>query len=149
MAGDFGFYLDLPIVVVWDAKSRLTLVRDVSLEKSDRKMKSGKAIPIVFIVLTGLLVLWFNLPIQIQYYSEIKSGDQFVKNIIKYKEQTGQLPKENDWEILAKLNPIKPFENFYPEYRIVDENNFHLTFVEGFDPPYLQYDTRTKIWEKK
>lgn len=112
-------------------------------------MKAVKTISFIFISLAVLLFVWFNLPTSILYYSEIKSGNEFIENIIKYKRQTGQLPKENDWETLAKLNPIKPYENFYPEYRITDQDNFYLTFIDGFDPPYLQYNTKTRKWMKK
>jgi len=112
-------------------------------------MKIVKTVSIISISLVGLIFVWFNLTTSILYHSEIKSGNQFIKNILKYKKQTGHLPKEDDWETLAKLNPIKPYENFYPEYRITDQDNFYLTFIEGFDPPYLQYDTETKKWEKK
>ena len=112
-------------------------------------MKTLKIITITFLLIFGLLAIWFNLPTKVLYHSEIKSGNEFVENILKYKDQTGHLPKENDWVTLEKLNPIKPYERFYPEYRTLDQDDFYLTFIRGFDPPYLQYDTKTKKWEMK
>lgn len=106
---------------------------------------------LVFITLTiiVLLFIWFNLPNSIIYYSEIKAGNQFAENLKNYKFKYGKLPENNNWDTLIKLNPLKPYETFYPEYRKIDENNFELVYVEGFDPPYLKYDTKEKKWEKK
>ena len=113
------------------------------------KMKALKIVTIGFLLIFILIAIWFNLPINVLYHSEIRAGNEFVVNVLKFKSQTGHLPKENDWVILEKLNPKKPYESFYPEYRILDQDNFSLTFIEGFDPPYLQYDTKGKKWEKK
>ncbi len=83
-------------------------------------MKAINIVSITFLLIFGLIVIWFNMPTKVLYHSEIKSGNEFVLNILKYKDQTGHLPMENDWVTLEKLNPIKPYENFYPEYRILD-----------------------------
>ncbi|MDP4208270.1 MAG: hypothetical protein Q8928_05595 [Bacteroidota bacterium] len=112
-------------------------------------MKILKIIGILILTVIGLLIVWVNLPTSILYYSEIKYGNEFVENIYNYKKQHGQFPKDNSWDTLKILNPLKPYETFYPEYHIIDKDNFSLTYIEGFDPPYLQYDTKSKKWEKK
>jgi len=102
-----------------------------------------------FAILFIIRFIWIKMPLEIKYYVQIKQGNEFVKNINEFKRKNGKLPNENNWMLLSKLNPIKPYETFYPEYRIIDAQNFCLTFIEGFDPPYLQYNTRSKTWEKK
>ena len=113
------------------------------------KTKRIKIGLVVIVSIIGLFIVWLNLPMGILYHSEIKFGNEFSTNIIEYKKEHGQLPSENDLENLSSLNPIKPYENFYPEYKIIDKDNFCLTYIEGFDPPYLQYSTNTKKWEKQ
>ena len=124
------------------------MVNDTPFSHSD-KMKFIRIIFITLIAFVSLFIILFNLPINIIYHSEINSGSQFAKNILNFKSANGKLPKNNDWAILEKLNPLKPYEVFYPEYLKIDSDNFQLTYTEGFDGPYLTYDTKTKKWEKK
>ena len=112
-------------------------------------MRFIKISGIIIVSLFGLVILWFNLATSILYYSEIKQGNGFIENIRKYQKRNGKLQDENQWDTLAILNPIKPYENFYPEYRKINANNFYITYIEGFDSPYLQYDTMSKKWEMK
>jgi DNA-dependent RNA polymerase auxiliary subunit epsilon len=112
-------------------------------------MKIIKIIVAFSVVVFGLLIVWFLLPTSIKYHEEISSGNKFIDNIKQYQTKNGKLPNEDDWTTLSTLNPLKPYETFYPEYRKLNDNNFELTYIEGFDGPYLQYDTKTNKWEKK
>ena len=112
-------------------------------------MKVIKYLFLTLLTIIGLLIIWFHLPDSLMYRSEIKAGNQFIENIKNYKKMYGQLPDNNQWDTLSKLNPLNPYETFYPEYRKIDGNNFELIYVEGFDPPYMRYDTKDKKWDKK
>lgn len=112
-------------------------------------MRLINVVLVSILVIIGLIIVWILLPTTLKYHKEITLGNKFIDNIKKYHERNGRLPDENQWDSLAKLNPLKPYETFYPEYRRLDSNNFELTYIEGFDPPYLQYDTKTNKWVKK
>lgn len=96
-----------------------------------------------------MIFIWFKLPFTIKYHSEIKYGNKFVENVVNYKRSRDSLPMENDWNKLEELNPIKPYESWWPTYHKIDDSTFTLTFMDSFDGPYLTYDSRTKNWQMK
>lgn len=104
---------------------------------------------IIIVSLVGLIIMWFNLPINIRYANKIYCGNKFVENIRLYEKANKRLPNKDEWEVLEKLNPLKPYKTFYPDYLKIDDTNFVLTYLEGFDSPYLTYDSITKKWEMK
>jgi hypothetical protein len=112
-------------------------------------MRFLKIISIFFFTIFILLVVWIKLPNSLKYYNAIELGNKFAKNIETYNKQNKQLPEEMDWETLKRLNKSEVYETWWPTYQKSDEQNFTLTFIEGFDGPYLTYDSKTKKWEKK
>ena len=73
----------------------------------------------------------------------------FRKFVKKNKDKYRQLPDDTLCDRLSKLNLLKPFGKFYPEYRKIDKNNFELVYVEGVDKPYLSHEIKEDKWEKK
>jgi len=106
----------------------------------------------IFLVLLSLLLpiclVWIgqHLSIEIWFYQEIRDGNTFARNPQNWQRQLLALPEEDNWALLATLNPIKPYEALYPEYRKISEKHFSLTFVKGFDPPYLRYHSKIHSW---
>ena len=151
--GQIGFLSILIFPAFWFI-SGIVLVALILLKLIKIKRKGDGVLlllssPIPFIV---LLVGWTNLPISITHHNEIKMGEVYAKNIIEYKRVNGKLPKYDDWDALERLNPVKQDPDFVgikPEYKKIDSANFSLTYVVGFDPPYLTYDTRSQKWEMK
>ena len=94
-----------------------------------------------------MIIVWLNLSIKYKYRSEIKRANVYIENLKNYQKKNGVMPNENDWKTLDILNPIKPFNESKPQYDKVGKKDFILTFVQGFDPPYLFYDSRTNIWK--
>jgi len=81
---------------------------------------------------------------------QIKLGNEYAHNIITYLQEKNKLPDEWDRDTLRQLNPYKSVdERRRPEYRIWSGNNFTLSFTQGFDGPYLTYDSATEIWGMK
>lgn len=108
----------------------------------------------IFVVLLILLLIPFVLflsykllPNSIQYHSEIKYGNQYVERLLQYKQTHGNFPESTDYEILLELNPEPSKELFYPQYHKIDEQNFSLTYIIGFDGPYFTYNTLDKEWK--
>ena len=52
-------------------------------------------------------------------------------------------------ETLKNLNTVKEYNEAYPAYQKISEDEFTLTFIQGFDGPYMTYYSKTKIWEMK
>ncbi len=103
----------------------------------------------IVIIIIGSLMICSNLPISIFYYKEISNGDVFAKHIKQYQKENNKLPDQMDWETLQKLNPLKPYNEIYPDYKKIDDSSFMLSYIVGFDGPYLTYETKTKKWMMK
>ena len=101
----------------------------------------------IIILTIGGYILWWNLPLTINRKTDIKLGEQIIKNIETYKSQNG-LPDNNNWETLRKLGFRDKIDFLQPEYRNLDDSNFELIFIEGFDGPYLMWTSKERIWKE-
>lgn len=100
------------------------------------------------IVLTiGGFFIWWSLPVTINRRIDIALGDSLINKIERYKKQYG-LPETRDWKTLKELGFKDKGDFFIPEYQKIDDTTFELTFVEGFDGPYLLWNSIGRKWEK-
>jgi hypothetical protein len=102
---------------------------------------SSLAIPIV------LLVIWWNLPMTINRYADIKLGDKIICNIENFQKTNG-LPEDEDWTTLKKFEFRDKIDFLQPEYKKLDNKTFELIYLEGFDGPYLMWNSKERIWKK-
>ena len=101
----------------------------------------------------GLLIIsiavhqiYWNLPVRINRRSDIALGEKIIKRIDSYKLKNG-LPENHDWETLKKF-PFYDNGNFLePDYKKLDSDSYELTFIEGFDGPYLTWNSDEKEWK--
>ncbi|MBA5628284.1 hypothetical protein [Moheibacter lacus] len=101
---------------------------------------------LIIALLLGIII-WFNLPIELKYKSEIEYGNSLIDNIKKYKGENQKLPEEGDWKTLKNLHfNFNEIGSTIPEYILINDEEFELVFVEGFDPPYLFYNSKTNKW---
>jgi hypothetical protein len=112
-------------------------------------MKYVRRLIISIVVLILLFFVWLNLPTSIVHYSQIKEGNVYVANLFEYQKRNNKLPNTEDIAVLEKLSPAKEFKDWFPNYKKTSDTSFMLTYFEGFDPPYLTYDSRSKKWEMK
>lgn len=101
----------------------------------------------LFILIVGAYFIWWNLPLSINRSSDIKLGEQIIENIESYQKQNG-LPDNNDWETLRKFGFRDKIDFLQPEYRKLNENEFELIYVEGFDGPYLMWTSTERKWKE-
>ena len=100
-----------------------------------------------FILIVGSYFIWWNLPLSINRSSDIKLGDHIIQNIESYQKQNG-LPENNDWETLKKFGFRDRIDFLQPEYSKLNENEFELIYLEGFDGPYLMWNSTEKKWKQ-
>jgi DNA-dependent RNA polymerase auxiliary subunit epsilon len=100
-------------------------------------------IPILVIVF-GLI--YFNLPFEISRKSEIDFGNKLVDRIEKYQQENGHLPAPNDLKTLEKLGFKIEMLGTNPTYERINENEYELIYLEGFDGPYLLYNSEQNDW---
>lgn len=110
-----------------------------------------KKIIYIFILLISLLlitwILYIKLPVSITRKADIKFGNELAQKIDNEYLRTKKLPKNNDWETLKKLGFKFNDEVCTPAYSKINNNEYELIYIEGFDPPYLLYNSKTKKWD--
>ena len=105
---------------------------------------------LIFLILFGIgLLVLFNLPLEITHRMEIKRGNILIENIEKYINETGELPGSNNWETLRSIGFTEDeLETAYPEISQINDSIYELIFTIGFDPPYLMWNSKERIWKE-
>lgn len=105
-----------------------------------------KIIGLIIGLLIFLYFVWFNLPVTINRYSDIKFGNKIIDQIETYK-KTNDLPESNDWMTLKNFGFKDHIDFLEPEYQKLNDNNYQLIYIEGFDGPYLFWNSKDKKWK--
>jgi len=100
---------------------------------------------IIIATLIALYFIWWNLPVTINHHSEIKLGDKVIDNVDNYWKSNKKLPQWNDWEALRKLGIQFDNDVSKPEYKNLNDLVYELYFIEGFDRPYLMWNSTESI----
>ncbi|WP_139856815.1 hypothetical protein [Aequorivita sinensis] len=100
-------------------------------------------IPIILVVI-GLI--YFNLPFEITRKSDINLGNILAGKIEQFKKKNNELPNTDDWKVLEELGFKTEMLGTDPTYQKINDNEFELIFLEGFDGPYLLYNSKSDNW---
>jgi len=93
-----------------------------------------------------LLVIWFNLPPTVNRIRDIKLGNRIIKKIDEFK-ITKELPDRHDWETLRQFGFEIDGDVWTPQYEKINDDTYELVFVEGFDGPYLLWNSKERKWK--
>lgn len=99
----------------------------------------------LFLIIISFIIYW-NLPIEITRKSDIEFGNKIIKNIYEYQNFHGKLPKNDDWKTLKKLGLKIEDSIFYLDYTTNNKGSFELTYLEGFEGPYLLWSSKERKW---
>ena len=102
------------------------------------------SISVIILIILSIVVYW-NLPIEVTRKSDIKFGTELIEKIENYKKINGKLPETNDWQTLEKLG-FKKDESAKPTYTADPDGNYELVYTDGFDGPYLLWNSQEKKW---
>ena len=90
------------------------------------------------------VLIFFNLPLETRRSNDIELGNQLIANIENYQGRFGHLPRNDDWEVLEQLG----FREDNPFYNKINDVEYEILYLEGFDPPYFFYNSREKKWKE-
>jgi len=93
-----------------------------------------------------VFVLWINLPPTINRYSDIKLGNRIIEKIDENKKRKA-LPDRHDWETLKQFGFKIDGDVWTPQYEKINDDIYELVFVEGFDGPYLLWNSKDRKWK--
>ena len=112
-------------------------------------LKMKKAI-LIFLVLYGIgLLVLFKLPLEVTHRTEIERGNTLIENIENYINETGELPGSNNWETLSLIGFTEDeMGTAFPEIHQINDSTYELIFTIGFDPPYLLWNSKERIWKE-
>ena len=100
-------------------------------------------LPIVVIVI-GLI--YFNLPFEITRKADIDFGNDIVNKIDQFEKENQKLPESDNWNVLEELGFKTEMFGTNPTYQKINEKEFELIYLEGFDGPYLMYNSKSNKW---
>jgi hypothetical protein len=76
----------------------------------------------------------------------IKHGNRIIESIEEYKKTNG-LPDRHDWETLRQFGFEIDGDVWASQYEKINDDIYELVFVEGFDGPYLLWNSRERKWK--
>ena len=108
-----------------------------------------KIVCVLIIVLVSIPVIWIgynSLPFEITRRSDIRFGNKLIDRLNAYKVENSRLPADNDWQLLEQLGFKVEAIGVRPAYQKIGESDYELIYLEGFDGPYLLYNSSAKKW---
>lgn len=104
-------------------------------------------VTIVIVLIFISLIVYFNLPFEMTRKQDIKFGNELVEKIENYRSKYSQLPLDNDWELFEQLGFRIKMLGTDPSYSKITNDEYELIYFEGFDGPYLLYNSKEKKWK--
>src|SRR5579875_4180562 len=91
--------------------------------------------------------IWWSLPVSINRRGDIEFGNERIAKVEQYKQQLG-LPETNNWKTLKQLGFKQRGDLLIPDYQKLNDTAYQLVYLEGFDGPYLLWNSYDKKWQK-
>src|SRR5690606_41791202 len=66
---------------------------------------------------------------------------------ICYKVENNKLPENDDWETLEKIGFKTEMLGTSPSYETDGNDEYEIIFLEGFDGPYLMWNSKEGKWK--
>jgi hypothetical protein len=99
---------------------------------------------ILVAIIVGLIIFW-RIAIKVDKNEKIDLGNSIITKMTNYQRHSG-LPQNNEWNVLDSLGFVT--ETSHPEYSRINDDEYEIIFVEGFDGPYLMWNSKEKIWKE-
>jgi hypothetical protein len=93
-------------------------------------------------------IFWWALPLSVTRYQDIARGNTLSQQLDSYYRQQQALPNTGNWPKLKQIGfSTEELKKAYPEYRKISNTTYELTFVKGFDGPYLMWNSQERKWK--
>lgn len=117
------------------------------MTNSNRFKRTFLIFGLLLLLTIGGYFIWWSLPVSINRRSDIEFGNELIAKVEQHKQKHG-LPENNDWETLKQLGFKQKDDLLIPDYEKLNDTAYQLVYLEGFDGPYLLWNTYDKKWEK-
>lgn len=109
-------------------------------------MKTFKELLVGFCIIALLMVAYVNLPMEWRRYKDIRVGNKLITQVANYQQKNHRLPENQETSILLQLGFHQNKQGWQPNYRKLNAQNFQIIYVDGYDAPYLAWDSANKTW---
>lgn len=100
------------------------------------------------VLLVPIVWIGYNkLPVEITRKNDIRFGNELILKIENFQNKNFKLPSTNDWKVLEQLGFRTVMLGTEPTYQKICNNEYELIYTEGFDGPYLLYNSKSKKWK--
>ena len=86
-----------------------------------------------------------HLPLEWRRHKDIKLGNTIAANIEQFRQTHGRLPHNTEAELLP-LGFKHNKQGWQPNYRPDGRGGYRLIYDDGYDPPYLLWDSQEQQW---
>ena len=100
----------------------------------------------IIVLIFSAFIIWWKLPVKINRHADIKFAEQIIEKIEKHRLSKG-LPENNDWTCLKTFGFRDKIDFLEAEYSKIDDTTYELIYIEGFDGPYLMWNSSERIWK--
>lgn len=94
-----------------------------------------------------LFLIYRNIPFKFTRSNDIRLGNKLIENINSYQSKFKKIPKNDDWKTLQDLGFKIEMMGTTPSYESNQNDEYELIFFEGFDGPYLIWNSKEKRWK--
>ncbi len=93
---------------------------------------------------------YFYLPLEWRRHKDIQHGNHLISQIINYQTNHHALPETDDEKTLTQLG-FKKRDKFgwQPAYIKQNENSFEIIYQDGYEAPYLYWQSDEQQWALK
>ena len=94
-----------------------------------------------------IALAYTHMPLEWRRHKDIELGKTISANIENYRRQHGRLPAAgNEAELKALGFLHTKAQGWQPGYRPNGAGGYRLIYDEGYDPPYLLWDSQEQQW---
>lgn len=95
----------------------------------------------------AIIYAYLNLPLEWRRHKDIEFAQTLIQNIEAYRQKNQQLPKTNDTSLLKQLG-FRHHQDigWQPNYRYLDTEHYQIIYRDGYEAPYLSWDSRHQKW---
>ncbi|MGI4874927.1 MAG: hypothetical protein ACRYFX_27550 [Janthinobacterium lividum] len=112
-------------------------------------MKASAVFKICSSIVLAAGLLWWSLPISVKRRAEVARGEELNSRLARYQHQHGALPATADWTALMQTGfTPDELERGYPQYSRLADTTYQLVYLEGFDGPYLLWNSQEQKWKE-
>ena len=94
-----------------------------------------------------IALAYTHMPLEWRRHKDIELGERINANIERYRQEHGRLPDQNDTAGLKALGFLHTkAQGWQPGYRPDGAGGYRLIYDDGYDPPYLLWDSQEQQW---